>query len=359
MDIRRYLSNEPVVARPPSRLYRLQKLVQRNKVVYACGLVVALTLISGLGVSTSFFFKERQARVEAEQARANEMLLRKEAEAREKITEAGVLLNHNAMEEADALVDSIPVNMLAPSQEATDVFRSLGNWNLYQRKWKQAANRYIVLLQVNQVDKSDRTDQATSDLLVAAPILIEAGDITDYDRIRRAALDRLGNTTSPTAAEQLIKTSLMMPADESLLKQLDPLRKVVADSLQSQTDNGNTLMDAWRAFALSMLDYRRGNFNATVNQLQTCSKYPAQSPACIASTHLLLSMAARQLGKIGEADTELAQGRMMVEDRFQKKLELGDDKTGKIQGWIEARVLLHEAEALTDVSSQLQPDSAE
>ena len=34
MDIKRHLTNEPVMARPPSRIYRLQKLVRRNKVVF-------------------------------------------------------------------------------------------------------------------------------------------------------------------------------------------------------------------------------------------------------------------------------------------------------------------------------------
>ncbi|HZI30781.1 MAG TPA: serine/threonine-protein kinase, partial [Candidatus Binatia bacterium] len=82
MDVRRYLDNEPVVARPPSQFYRLKKLVQRNKIVFACGLMVAFTLIVGLVVSTRFFFKERQARMDAEQARANEMQLRKAAAAR-------------------------------------------------------------------------------------------------------------------------------------------------------------------------------------------------------------------------------------------------------------------------------------
>src|SRR5262249_37171440 len=33
LDIQRYLNNEPVVARPPSRWYRLQKLVRRNRAV--------------------------------------------------------------------------------------------------------------------------------------------------------------------------------------------------------------------------------------------------------------------------------------------------------------------------------------
>ena len=31
MDVQRYLDNEPVLARPPSRLYRLQKLIRRNQ----------------------------------------------------------------------------------------------------------------------------------------------------------------------------------------------------------------------------------------------------------------------------------------------------------------------------------------
>ena len=34
MDIQRHLDNEPVVARPPSRVYRFQKLVRRNKVIF-------------------------------------------------------------------------------------------------------------------------------------------------------------------------------------------------------------------------------------------------------------------------------------------------------------------------------------
>jgi hypothetical protein len=318
-------------------------------------------LIAGLGVSTSFFFRERQARMEAEHFHANEMQLRKEAEAREKITEAGVLLSHGAMEEADALVESIPVALLSPSQESSDVFRRLGMWNLFQRNWKQAANRFIVLLQVNQVDKKDRTDQATVDLLLAAPLMLEAGDTTDYDRIRRAALTRLNNTTNPVAGEQLLKTSLLLPPDDAILKQVEPLERIVAGALGSHDPaiNDHGLLAAWRAFALALLEYRRGNFDAAVNELHVCASFPGQSPACVAGTHLLLSMALRQSGSTGQADAELAQGRAMVEDRFQKKLEFGDDRTGRIQGWIVTPILLHEAESLTNAVIWLPPDGTE
>src|SRR6188768_1302378 len=47
MDVRRHLSNEPIVARPPSTTYKLQKAFQRNKIVYiSVSAVMAAFLIS-------------------------------------------------------------------------------------------------------------------------------------------------------------------------------------------------------------------------------------------------------------------------------------------------------------------------
>jgi serine/threonine protein kinase len=51
-DIERHLKNEPVVARPPSRGYRLERLIRRNRLAFAAVVSVGLALISGFGVST-------------------------------------------------------------------------------------------------------------------------------------------------------------------------------------------------------------------------------------------------------------------------------------------------------------------
>ena len=93
MDVQRILDNEPVVACPPSRVYRLKKLVRRNKATFIAGAMVAATLIVGLGVSTWFWHQERETRkravvaehqaLAAEQQQAS---LRMEAEDRERIT---------------------------------------------------------------------------------------------------------------------------------------------------------------------------------------------------------------------------------------------------------------------------------
>jgi WD40 repeat protein len=88
LDLQHYLNSEPVAARPPSQLYRFQKLVRRNQLaVGAVGAVMAALLI-GLGFSTWMFLKESQARqraVAAEQTAARhaaeEATQRKLAEA--------------------------------------------------------------------------------------------------------------------------------------------------------------------------------------------------------------------------------------------------------------------------------------
>src|SRR6185436_2166077 len=83
MDIQRYLHEEAVLARPPSRLYRLQKLVRRNRLVVLAGMTTAIALLLGTIVSTLLFIKEREAlhsavvaRRQAETASAKEAELR-------------------------------------------------------------------------------------------------------------------------------------------------------------------------------------------------------------------------------------------------------------------------------------------
>ena len=67
-DLSRHLNNEPVVARPPSKLYEFQKTVRRHKFGFAATGAVLLALLLGLSFSTWTAIKERQARQEAVKA---------------------------------------------------------------------------------------------------------------------------------------------------------------------------------------------------------------------------------------------------------------------------------------------------
>ncbi len=82
-DIQRFLAREPVSAGPPSAIYKLQKSVQRNKLLYAGALGIFLSLLAGLSVAAWLLTQERHARLDADQARQQA-----EADKRRAIAEA-------------------------------------------------------------------------------------------------------------------------------------------------------------------------------------------------------------------------------------------------------------------------------
>lgn len=66
LDVQRFLENEPVSARPPSKLYRLQKTAQRNKLLFLGITVIALLLITSLIILSTLLVRERQARQQSQ-----------------------------------------------------------------------------------------------------------------------------------------------------------------------------------------------------------------------------------------------------------------------------------------------------
>ncbi len=72
-ELKRYLNDEPVLARPPSMGYRLGKFVRRNKAMVVSAIVVAVALVMGVILATTGMVRatraERAAEREAETAR--------------------------------------------------------------------------------------------------------------------------------------------------------------------------------------------------------------------------------------------------------------------------------------------------
>jgi serine/threonine protein kinase len=78
-DIQRHLKNEPVAARPPSELYRIQKLVRRNKFGFAAAALIVAVLLVATAVSA---WQAVRANREAHRA------LEAEALAKQRLTES-------------------------------------------------------------------------------------------------------------------------------------------------------------------------------------------------------------------------------------------------------------------------------
>ena len=80
-DIGRFLNDEPIVARPPSRAYRVRKFIEKNRVLCVAASIVFFTLLSATALSTSYAITATRA-AEAERiAKNNEAEKRKQAEA--------------------------------------------------------------------------------------------------------------------------------------------------------------------------------------------------------------------------------------------------------------------------------------
>ena len=83
-DLKRHLNSEPVVARPPSNLYRFQKTVRRNKLAFAAAGVTTVVLVLGVLASTWEAIRARSA--EREQSRLREQAQAAQSnEARERL----------------------------------------------------------------------------------------------------------------------------------------------------------------------------------------------------------------------------------------------------------------------------------
>jgi WD40 repeat protein len=76
-DIRRFLSEEPIIARPPTATYQLKKFARRNKVLVRAAAVMILALVLGVIVST---WQARRAWI-AEQAAVEDRDRARQAEA--------------------------------------------------------------------------------------------------------------------------------------------------------------------------------------------------------------------------------------------------------------------------------------
>jgi eukaryotic-like serine/threonine-protein kinase len=79
-DIQRHLEDQPVAARPPSRIYRVRKLVRRNRLTFVAAGAFAIALTLGLIVAAWQFLEKSNAYRRALEAEHRERLLREAAQ---------------------------------------------------------------------------------------------------------------------------------------------------------------------------------------------------------------------------------------------------------------------------------------
>ncbi len=341
-DIERHLSNEPVEACPPSTLYRFQKLVRRNRVVFAAGSAVGAALLLGFGFSTVMFIRERAERRRAEQAERNEAQLREkaelglrlEAEKRqsaqigEHIGLAALYLTQGKYPETERKINLVPIRYLTNYVSSAFLFSALGEWHSRLGEWRGGITNYSKVIQIVPADFPG--------YYALAPLLANVGDTEVYRALTEDMLRRFAGTTDPTLAAQLAKVCLMLPPPRS---DLEAINKFVVTAVAA----GDTQADWTQTrFVRGLAEYRRGHFDDALRWLQRVAD-KTDPPTREVQIHAALAMTQFQLKQPDAARIALAAA-VKTADKDLRKVSEGL-KPDWVD-WLMAYQLIHEASAL-------------
>ena len=332
MDVQRFLDNEPVLARPPNRLYRLQKLVRRNQLVFVASGAVAVALLLGLGISTWLFFEEREVS-------QREAQLRSDAEDRARITQAMMFVSQRNFDDANQLLEQVK-SAIEPTLDGVSAFRSVGEWMAIQGRWEQAARRYSALI---KIDKLNGWGAVIMDYQAYGVVLAEGGDTDEYERFcQSAATNLFANALRNGVVKNggILKTCLLFPVDKHKREMLRPMA-------ESEARNWDLKSDPWACVPPALWKYRCGDYAGASSSCRLGLGQKNRYPAGDATLHGILAMCRLQSGQISEAEEELAQGRELVESQLSRGLEHGRAGAGYWYDWLFARLLLQEASQMS------------
>jgi len=201
-DIQHHLDNEPVLASPPSKIYRFQKLVRRNKTVFVASGAVALALIIGLISCLYLLAREKEARRRAVAAEQIQARMREEAEKGARIgqglTQAGLFLSRDQFEEAEKLVNSLP-----PHRASSAILNVVGMAHARHAEWSRAIDCFERSSQLNPEDHDAYH--------LLGPLLAREPDHQAYRALCARMVHQFAATSNPVIAERTAKDCLILP----------------------------------------------------------------------------------------------------------------------------------------------------
>ncbi len=221
-DIEHFLNNEPVLARPPTALYRFQKFARRNKVVFIAGTAVTVAIVVGLVVSTSLYYREQAARRDADQEAQRSRQVALFLEDMLKGVGPGVALGRDTTllrEILDKTLTRVTNDLKGQPEVQAEicntlgqVYRALGQSGKAEELHRSARS----LLNLSRGDK--RRDVAVS-LNDLALVLRDQGKLPEAEALHREALElrrKLYGNEHPKVAESLNNLALVLRSEGRL-----------------------------------------------------------------------------------------------------------------------------------------------
>jgi eukaryotic-like serine/threonine-protein kinase len=326
MDIQRYLTNEPIVARPPSTFYRFQKLVRRNRTAFAAVGVGAAALVVGLILSSYLFIQDRMALKRAVAAEKVERQLREEAEkdavVSGQVVQAELLLMQGQYDDSEAIISK-----MRPHATFGPFYNSYGQVHARRGQWREALTNWELVVKFAPDD-----DMGYQFL---PPLLLQLNDVDGYKACRTQILQEFGNTTHPLIAQRMVIASLILPATDDEMKLIAKMAGVVAG------DDTNSEVYGLNLLAEGFAEYRLGHYKSAVDILRKATPLDI-GPNCRTEAYFILAMARYKLNRLDDSKESFAKAANDLKTKMRPEGHLDEEWNH----WITAHFLMREATAL-------------
>jgi len=214
MEVQRYLTDQPVLARPPSNAYRLAKFARRRKGTVAAGTTILLLLLGGLiGVSAALGEAQRQrASARSNEALALDAARRAEAEAdraRRAEADAAAALDAALIAREDAETAQEAESQRAAELERVAAFQASQLQGINPQEMGNSIHRTILESDRSAMNTHTASEDATSfaDMLAGinfTNVAMQALDQNVLSRALEAISDQFDD--QPSVQARLLET---------------------------------------------------------------------------------------------------------------------------------------------------------
>jgi len=351
LDVQRFLADETVSARPPSKLYKFQKLVLRNKLLFTAIGIVAALLVTGVIVLSAALAREQEARRQAvkDKQKAQQVMKFVEQLADNNENIISTLRQLAEMLEADGKVAESEKmrsqalalfrrpgqgDLLLSSEELGRLLALKAGIEARRGQWEEAATDAARSLAYQPL--------ASGRYAMVAALYVKTHNLSAYEQFCKKLLLQFGDTGNIFVADQVAKACLLLPSSEVDLNASGHL----ADTAVTFGAKDEGAMPFF-ATCKALSEYRLGHFAKAAEWAQRSLKSSRKD----AHPHAygVLALADWQLGKKEEARAMLAAGETLA-PRLMPARVAEDPGTAWLV-WLFARVQLDEAEALLNPAS--------
>jgi len=359
LDVQRFLADETVSARPPSKAYRFQKLVLRNKLLFAAVATIAALLVTGIIALSAALSKERQALAREREARRQAVMDKQKAQQAVKFVEQLADDNENIISTLRHLAEMLEADgkvvesqkllsqtlALAQRRGSGDLPLSseeLGSLSALKAgiearrgQWEQAATDAVRSLEYQP--------SASFRYSMVAALYLKTGNRIAYEQFCKKIFSEFNGTTNIFFADQVAKASLFKPSTNVDLNAIGRLADT-AVTLGSRDEGALPFF----AVCKGLSEYRLGHFAQAADWAQ--KSLNSSRKDAYPHAYGVLALADWKLGKKADARAMLAAGEALA-PRTMPASVAQDPGTAWLV-WLYARIQLEEAEALINPTSQ-------